>query len=333
MTKFLQNIFSITNEEDGKLIRLLGLRIRHGKRSFKKLERKLEEMCRLQECLIDVKSVSKASGFLRIVQSIDFGILCKVDEICRKHGISYWLDGGTLLGSIRHEGFIPWDDDLDIAMMASDYERFQTVVDEEFKGTDFVFKQVPSHIGKILHKDFLPQTEEEWIDFTNWEKNERLYLGVDIFPFYYCKNGLSDNQIADKMRENYATKELLYKRSGKNYSEYYDINDFVNKKNSELSSKEITSRVFLGNETIAPEARIFRTNDIFPLTKYVFEGKKFFVPQNYKNILMEYYDDYEKIKIYPSHLDFEKVCKEDKYKLLEHLTIEEKYGKDMLCQK
>lgn len=324
MTKFLQNIFSITNEEDGKLIRLLGLRIRPGKRSFKKLERRIEEMRRLQECLIDVKSVSKASGFLRIAQSIDFEILCKVDEICRRHGISYWLDGGTLLGSIRHEGFIPWDDDLDIAMMDSDYERFQTVVDEEFKGTDFVFKQVPSHIGKILYKDFLPQTEEEWIDFTNWEKNERLYLGVDIFPFYYCKNELSDEIIKDKIKQSHVEKRIMYNRSNNNYLKYYEINDFVKKKNNELSSKNATQRVFLGLETISPAPYVFKINDIFPLREQVFEGKKFFVPKNYKNILLDYYDDWAKIIFYPPHLDFSKVCKQDKCKLLEHLTIEEK---------
>ena len=51
-------------------------------------------------------------------------ILGVIDGICRKHGISYWLSGGSMLGAVRHHGFIPWDDDVDLAMPRDDYEKF-----------------------------------------------------------------------------------------------------------------------------------------------------------------------------------------------------------------
>lgn len=80
-------------------------------------------------------------GKLQTIQSVLFQILCEVDRICKKHSIPYFLAGGTLLGAVRHKGFIPWDDDLDVMMRRPDYERFLSVVQDELP--ERLFLQTP----------------------------------------------------------------------------------------------------------------------------------------------------------------------------------------------
>lgn len=58
------------------------------------------------------------------LKQVELNLLTEIDTICREHGWKYALCGGTLLGAIRHKGFIPWDDDIDIAMPRKDYEAF-----------------------------------------------------------------------------------------------------------------------------------------------------------------------------------------------------------------
>ena len=74
---------------------------------------------------------------LKKLQRIELEMLIELDRICRKHQVSYSLDGGTLLGAVRHKGFIPWDDDIDVIMLRPEYEKFRSACERELDQTRF----------------------------------------------------------------------------------------------------------------------------------------------------------------------------------------------------
>ncbi|MCR4864340.1 MAG: LicD family protein [Bacteroidales bacterium] len=67
---------------------------------------------------------------LKKMQQIEVEMADELDRVCRKHNIRYSLDGGSMLGAVRHKGFIPWDDDMDFCMLREDYEKFKKVANE-----------------------------------------------------------------------------------------------------------------------------------------------------------------------------------------------------------
>ena len=77
---------------------------------------------------------------LRQLQMIQLEMLIEVDRICRKCNIQYNIIAGTLLGAVRHGGYIPWDDDADVALLRSEYEKFRKACKTELDKSRFVFQ-------------------------------------------------------------------------------------------------------------------------------------------------------------------------------------------------
>lgn len=114
-------------------------------------------------------------------------VLSDIDAVCKKHKITYFIDWGTLLGAVRHKGFIPWDDDIDISMKREDYERFckEAVKDlpqsHSFYNvyTDSTFIQAHSRVVNTT----AIRVEEEFLKAYH---GFPYVAGIDIFPLDYC---------------------------------------------------------------------------------------------------------------------------------------------------
>ncbi len=112
-------------------------------------------------------------------------VLMEIDRICRKHNITYFLAYGTLLGAVRHNGFIPWDDDLDITMLRKDYMRFLSVVEMELA---FPFVSLDPYHDETWDMPFARVVNGKYgINTETWYL-ERFHgypysAGVDIFMF------------------------------------------------------------------------------------------------------------------------------------------------------
>ena len=119
---------------------------------------------------------------LRCCQLKQLSMLEEIDRICQKHHIGYWLDGGTLLGAVRHKGFIPWDDDIDIAMRQEDLQRFIEVAPQELPDTLYLQSHqtepgYPSPVAKVRDKNsfYIEPSDDMASDYGKG-------LFIDIFP-------------------------------------------------------------------------------------------------------------------------------------------------------
>ena len=112
---------------------------------------------------------------LREIQLKELALLKEVKRICKKYRLRYFLCGGTLLGAVRHQGFIPWDDDIDIMMPREDYEQFIRMASEEWQDYYYTNSARPDCITHVVDK-------KTTIIRTNCMKERRENLCIDIFP-------------------------------------------------------------------------------------------------------------------------------------------------------
>lgn len=146
------------------------------------------------------------SSILKEHQMTMLSLLCEVERICQKYHISYMLFAGTLLGSIRHRGFIPWDDDLDIIMLRPEYERFLEIAPKELDADVYYLqKEFSPHWPMFFSK--LRKNGTACIErYIPKDRQTHQGIFIDIFP---CDN-LRDNAFFRKLQF-YASKIVIAK--------------------------------------------------------------------------------------------------------------------------
>lgn len=245
------------------------------------------------------------------IQKCEVEILKELDRITRKHNLKYMLVGGTLLGAIRHKGFIPWDDDIDIAMPRKDYEKFKEIVSKETDEKKYYFQDMynSDKYGMIFGK--LKMKNTLLVEGTNNLPKEEQNIWIDIFPY----DKTSKNMFIAKVNliRGYIYKIIYYLKCGNKLVEHTFIRKvaafvlkvlslFYTKKSCKRKIEKLYKKYELKKECNYVSyggTYIFKeitTKEYFDnLIETDFENNSFYIPKEYDEYLTRIYGDYMKL--------------------------------------
>lgn len=234
---------------------------------------------------------------LEEMQAELLGQLSIVDEVCRENGLSYWLDGGTLIGALRHGRPIPWDDDMDICVPKADFDRLMPLLHERCKHDDKRLLFFYPEDGGRLWAEYFGSLKMLVMAAPGW-----LPVRLDIAPMKIFPNTPED---IDKEREmsqmlTYCstgykinpTQPELNRKQKEDFRHYY-YNEYA----EELSTRIVglkPEELCVNNFTRENTMQHHRYSDIFPLQDIEFKGLKVMIPAKPDQYL-SYYDDWRQL--------------------------------------
>lgn len=250
------------------------------------------------------------SGYLvtektKRIWAVELDLLRKFDEVCRKYGLKYYAMYGTLLGAVRHGGFIPWDDDIDLCMLRDDYEKLKLIAKDEFTEKYF-FQDWYNACGRTWLFSKLRNSETTAVEFPDKgpEFNQGIFL--DIFPFDEFDDGNADPVFKAIQRElfdciNNPVEMLKGVLAGKQYT--MSVQDIMKYTEDYISAERVFDQLTLENmgqsDFVGLYSNEVRGNGLMFLKSvfreaiyYPFEDVRIPVPIGYHDILTKYYGDY-----------------------------------------
>lgn len=232
-------------------------------------------------------------------QSECLKLLIEIDQICKDENLVYWLDGGTLLGAIRHQGFIPWDDDIDICFPLSSYEKLLPQLKSKFT----------SHQNFALyHFDY---NYVYWVDcFSSsvYLRDGVFPISIDLIPVKILPNDpniietdkslvqiaqlfiLGESKFPERILDehrNFIDNKNLNSKGKASFFRYYF--DFIRENELKTQTPDSIVSYIFDDGLVKRERNYYKHKDVFPLTKHVFSNLDFNIPNNANVYLTELY--------------------------------------------
>ena len=233
-------------------------------------------------------------------KQISLEILIDIADYCDKHGITYFLAVGTLLGAIRHQGFSPWDDDIDIMMPRPDYIRL-------LKEYDGKYRILKPEAGLLYYAKAYDPTTVKYEADTDYRKNKAIGVDIDIFPLDGIVN---DQEVIDKLYKKECFLEMLLRLSNQ---------PIFLRKNPLKAINRIVPRIIGSRNIVKMIEKNAMTYDydtsdyvirmrwspngftgalpksVFEKSTAMFEGHEFCIPTGYDEFLTAFFGDYMRI--------------------------------------
>lgn len=156
---------------------------------------------------------------LRLLQLNELAMLIEVDRICRKNNIKYTLAGGTMLGAVRHKGFIPWDDDIDVRFKREEYEKFYEACKKDLDNEHFFLQEYRTDPNYRWGYSKMRLKGSEFIRIGQEHMHYVTGVNIDIF----ITDNIPDNAIQRRIQiiKSYCLRKIMYSEVGMKNSKMY----------------------------------------------------------------------------------------------------------------
>lgn len=253
---------------------------------------------------------------LQHLKEVELQILKDFITICKKYNLTYFSTGGTAIGALRHKGFIPWDDDIDVNMLRSDYDKFMEVAPKEF-GDKYIFMDATTEPRYPLMFGKMVKRGTRFIEEAYQQANYPLGIYIDIFPYdktpenpvlrkkwikktwyiarMHVLTLIPNPKLPDGMsgikkmiaglgcRMVYGLFKLIRLTPDKTYQKYLKW---------ATSCPEPDSDLYIDYSYLTGENLMIRTREAFPTFEVPFEDTTVAMVQNYDDFLRPEYGDY-----------------------------------------
>ena len=258
----------------------------------------------------EIRCGYKISPKMKKVWAAELQLLEKFIDVCERNDLNYFLDGGTLLGAVRHKGFIPWDDDIDVIMPRADYDRLWEIAEKEFTYPYF-FQTTLSEQGFFRTHAQLRNSETTGFIAIDEHKNINRGIFMDIFVLDNVPNGILRKKIFkyeilikkrilayqyDREYGSLKFKGKMFYKLVHTFFNLYPFDKFFRNFNKTLAKYRNKDTALVGDITLLWRSNVHWPKEWYEGYSYLnFEGLKVRVPLFYKEVLTRQYGDFMKL--------------------------------------